>query len=120
MACSLSCVCDADAGLMLGYLNYDPTAKEFGENYSTLTYTVQGGIDTMPDVPGIGLYDGSKYGVYIGGGNVVFSSAIPDYVTKETVARGTWSSWCTYEVCKLCYTFDIIMLSRTDVRFCLY
>ena len=86
-----------NAGLMLGYLNYDPTAKEFGENYTTLTYTVQGGIDTMPDVPGIGLYDGSRHGIYIGGGEVVFSSAIPGYVTRQTVAEGTWSSWCTYE-----------------------
>ena len=86
-----------NAGLMLGYLNYDPTAKEFGENYTTLTYTVQGDISTMPDIPGIGLYDGSKHGVYIGGGEVVFSSAIPGYVTRQTVAEGTWSLWCTYE-----------------------
>lgn len=86
-----------NAGLMLGYLNYDPSAKLFGDTYSSLTYTIQGDVSTMPDIPGIGLYDGSKHGVYIGGGEVVFSSAIPGYVTKETVAEGTWSSWCTYE-----------------------
>ena len=86
-----------NAGLMLGYLNYDPSAKEFGSGYSTLTYTVQGGIDTMPDVAGIGLYDGSKHGVYIGSGEVIFSSAIPGYVTKQAVSEGTWSQWCTYQ-----------------------
>ena len=86
-----------NAGLMLGYLNYDPSAKEFGSGYSTLTYTVQGDIDTMPDVAGIGLYDGSKHGVYIGSGEVIFSSAIPGYVTKQAVSEGTWSQWCIYQ-----------------------
>ena len=99
-----------NAGLMLGYLNYDPSAKEFGGGYSTLTYTVQGDMDTMPDVAGIGLYGGSKHGVYIGSGEVIFSSAIPGYVTKQAISEGTWSQWCTYQ--GISYPEEVI----TDVR----
>lgn len=86
-----------NAGLMLGYLNYDPTDKLFNSDYDTLVYTEQGGLDTMPETAGIGLFDGSKHGIYIGNGEVVFSSADCGYVTKEVVSNGGWTSWCTYE-----------------------
>lgn len=86
-----------NAGLMLGYLNYSPTDKEFGSDYSTLVYTEQGGIDTMPETAGIGLFDGSQHGIYVGNGEVIFSSADCGYVTKDLVSNGSWSSWCTYE-----------------------
>ena len=64
-----------NAGLVLGYLNYSPTDKEFDSAYSTLVYTEQGGIDTMPEVVGIGVFDGSQHGIYVGNGEVIFSSA---------------------------------------------
>ena len=86
-----------NAGLMLGYLNYNPTDKMFGFDYDTLVYTEQGGLDTMPDVAGIGLFDGSQHGIYVGNGEVIFSSADCGYVTKEVVSNGGWTSWCTYE-----------------------
>ena len=86
-----------NAGLMLGYLNYSPTDKEFDSAYSTLVYTEQGGIDTMPEVVGIGLFDGSQHGIYVGNGEVVYSSESVGYVTKEPVSNGSWTSWCTYE-----------------------
>ena len=86
-----------NAGLMLGYLNYNPTAKMFGFDYDTLVYTEQGGLDTMPDVAGIGLFDGSQHGIYVGNGEVVYSSETLGYVTKEPVSNGSWTSWCTYE-----------------------
>ena len=82
---------------MLGYLNYSPTDKEFDSAYSTLVYTEQGGIDTMPEVVGIGLFDGSQHGIYVGNGEVVYSSESVGYVTKEPVSNGSWTSWCTYE-----------------------
>lgn len=88
--------CADNAGLMIGYLNYSPTDKEFGSAYSTLVYTEQGGIDTMPETAGIGLFDGSQHGIYVGNGEVVFSSADCGYVTKESVSNGSWTSWCTY------------------------
>ena len=86
-----------NAGLMLGYLNYSPTDKAFGSDYSTLVYTEQGSLDTMPEVGGVGLFDGSQHGIYVGNGEVVFSSADCGYVTKEVVSNGSWTSWCTYE-----------------------
>lgn len=86
-----------NAGLMLGYLNYSPTDKAFGSDYSTLVYTEQGGLDTIPETAGIGLFDGSQHGIYVGNGEVIFSSADCGYVTKEVVSNGGWSSWCTYE-----------------------
>jgi len=86
-----------NAGLVLGYLNYSPTDKKFDSAYSTLVYTKQGGIDTMPEVIGIGVFDGSQHGIYVGNGEVIFSSADFGYVTKELVSNGGWTSWCTYE-----------------------
>lgn len=86
-----------NAGLMIGYLNYDPDSKSFGAAYDVLTYTEQGDLTTMPDVAGIGLYDGGKHGVYIGDDKVVYSADDPGYVTKEAVSDGEWTSWCTYE-----------------------
>ena len=86
-----------NAGLVLGYLNYSPTDKEFDSAYSTLVYTEQGGIDTMPEVIGIGLFDGSQHGIYVGNGEVIYSSESLGYVTKENVSNGSWTSWCTYD-----------------------
>lgn len=86
-----------NAGLMLGYLNYDPTENVFSSDYNTLVYTEQGSLDTMPEVAGIGLFDGIQHGIYVGNGEVIFSSADCGYVTKEVISNGEWSSWCTYE-----------------------
>lgn len=86
-----------NAGLMLGYLNYSPTDKAFGSDYNTLVYTEQGGLDTMPEVAGLGLFDGRQHGIYVGNGEVIFSSADCGYVTKEAIDSGSWTSWCTYE-----------------------
>lgn len=85
-----------NAGLVLGYLNYSPTDKKFDSAYSTLVYTEQGGIDTMPEVVGIGVFDGSQHGIYVGNGEVIYSSESLGYVTKENLSNGSWTSWCTY------------------------
>ena len=86
-----------NAGLVLGYLNYDPTDKMFGCDYDTLVYTEQGSLDTMPEVAGIGLFNGSQHGIYVGNGEVIYSSESLGYVTKENVSNGSWTSWCTYD-----------------------
>ena len=88
---------DDNAGLMLGYLNYNPTEKVFNSDHNTLVYTEQGGLDTMPEVAGVGLFDGSQHGIYMGDGEVVYSSEAIGYVTKDLVSNGSWTSWCTYE-----------------------
>ena len=88
-----------NAGIMLGYLNYNPTDKMFNSDYNTLVYTEQGSLDTMPEVAGIGLFDGIQHGIYVGNGNgeVIFASRDCGYVTKDLVSNGSWTSWCTYE-----------------------
>lgn len=86
-----------NAGLMLGFLNYDPTEKVFSSDYNTLVFTEQGSLDTMPEVAGIGLFDGSQHGIYVGDGEVIYCSESAGYVTKDLVSNGGWSSWCTYE-----------------------
>ena len=86
-----------NAGLMLGYLNYNPDEKSFGNQFQTLVFTEQGSLDTMPEVAGIGLFDGSQHGIYVGDGEVIYCSESAGYVTKDLVSNGGWSSWCTYE-----------------------
>ena len=86
-----------NAGLMLGFLNYDPTEKVFSSDYNTLVFTEQGSLDTMPEVAGIGLFDGSQHGIYVGDGEVIYCSESAGYVTKDLVSNGGWTSWCTYD-----------------------
>lgn len=86
-----------NAGLMLGYLNYNPTDKVFNSDYDTLVYMEQGGLDTIPEVAGIGLFDGTQHGIYVGNGEVIFASRDCGFVTKDLVSNGSWSSWCAYE-----------------------
>lgn len=86
-----------NAGLMLGYLNYDLENKVFNSDYNTLVYTEQGSVDSMPEFAGVGLFDGSQHGIYVGDGEAVYSSESVGYVVKETVSDGSWTSWCTYE-----------------------
>ena len=81
------------AGLILGYLRYDPEQKSFANEPSSLHFTSKDGLDKIPDEAGNILSDGSNFGVYIGGGEVVFASKELGYVTKEKVADGAWNSW---------------------------
>lgn len=81
------------AGLILGYLRYDPEQKSFANEPSSLHFTSKGGLDKMPDKAGNILSDGTNFGVYIGGGEVVFASKESGCVTKEKVADGAWNAW---------------------------
>ena len=81
------------AGLILGYLRYDPEQKMFNSEPSSFNFTSKGSLDKMPDEVGIILSDGTDFGVYIGNGEVIFASEELGYVTKEKVADGAWNSW---------------------------
>ena len=81
------------AGLILGYLRYDPEQKMFNSEPSSFHFTSKGSLDKMPDEGGIILSDGTDFGVYVGGGEVIFASEELGYVTKEKVADGAWNSW---------------------------
>lgn len=81
------------SGLILGYLRYDPEQKMFNSEPSSFHFTSKGSLDKMPDEVGIILSDGTDFGVYVGGGEVIFVSEELGYVTKEKVADGAWNSW---------------------------
>ena len=85
-----------NVGLILGYFNYDFIGKAFGSGVDTLVFTEQGGMDTIPDVPGIGVYNGLEFGVYGGNGEIFFSSADGRLVQKSSVTDGRWTSWVTF------------------------
>ena len=81
------------SGLILGYLRYDSEQKMFNSEPSSFHFTSKGSLDKMPDEVGIILSDGTNFGVYVGGGEVIFASKESGCVTKEKVADGVWNSW---------------------------
>jgi len=81
------------AGLILGYLRYDPEQKSFVNEPSSLHFTSKGSLDKMPDEAGNILSDGTNFGVYVGGDEVIFASKELGCVTKEKIADGAWNSW---------------------------
>ncbi len=89
--------CADNVGLIMGYLRYVPSEKSFNTDVDTLIYNEIGGLDTMPDIAGIGLFDGSQFGIYVGNGEVIFASADSENVVKSPVSEGNWISWCTFE-----------------------
>ena len=84
-------------GLILGYQSYDPDSRQFRDGYTLLVYSVWGERDTMPDVPGIGVYSGDAFGVYIGGGQVVFATNDTAPVQMVPASDPRWTFWVTFE-----------------------
>jgi hypothetical protein len=89
--------CADNVGLIMGYVRYDIENKTFTDDIVDMYYTEQGGIDTMPDIQGMGVFNGTGFGVYVGGGQVVFSSAIGGCVQQQALEYGNWTSWCTFD-----------------------
>ena len=88
--------CADEAGLIEGYLRYDPDNKRFGER-SVVAYTIKGDASAKPEVKGIGLYSEDNLGVYIGNDQVVYASKDNGCVIKELVSKGHWTKWITYD-----------------------
>lgn len=89
--------CADNVGLIMGYQRYIPTEKTFYMSINELIYNEISGLDTMPDIAGIGLFDGNNFGVYVGNGNVIFASYDVESIVKSPVTEGNWISWCTFE-----------------------
>ena len=89
--------CADNVGLIMGYLRYMPSEKSFNTDVDTLIYNEIGRLDTMPEVAGIGLFDGNNFGIYVGNGDVVFASYDVESIVKSPVTEGNWISWCTFE-----------------------
>ncbi len=89
--------CADNVGLVMGYLRYMPFEKAFDTDIDTLIYNEIGGLDTMPDIAGIGIFDGNNFGIYVGNGEVIFASYDVGKVVKSPVSDENWISWCTFE-----------------------
>ena len=88
--------CADGAGLIEGYLRYDPDNKKFGEK-AVVVYTIRGDVSAKPEVKGIGLYSEDNLGVYIGNDQVVYASKDNGCVIKESFSEGHWTKWITYD-----------------------
>lgn len=84
--------CADNIGLVMGYMRYNLYEKAFNTDVDTLIYNEIGGLDTMPDTAGIGLFDGNNFGIYVGNGNVIFASYDVGKVVKSPVSEGNWVS----------------------------
>lgn len=89
--------CADNVGLIMGYLRYIPSEKGFDTDIDTLIYNEIGGLDTMPDIAEIGLFDGSQFGIYVGNGEVIFASYDESRIIKSPVSEGNWLIWCTFD-----------------------
>ena len=89
--------CADNVGLIMGYLRYIPTEKTFDMSINELIYNEIGELDTMPEVAGIGLFDGNNFGVYVGNGDAIFASYDVGNIIKSPVSEGNWISWCTFD-----------------------
>ena len=90
------CRCTDNIGLIMGYIRYDPHDKVFTADNVSLYYTPIDSLESMPDVKGICVHGDSGFGVYIGNGEVIYSSAIGGAV-RELLNNGNWDEWCIYD-----------------------
>ncbi len=56
--------------------------------------TDYGGMDTMPDIPGLMLWKDGHVGVYIGGGYAIEAMSTKKGVGKTEVEGRGWKGWC--------------------------
>lgn len=52
-----------------------------------------GGLDTMPEIPGLVLWKEGHIGIYIGGGNAIEAMGTRYCVVKTQVAGRGWVRW---------------------------
>lgn len=88
-------------GLWKGYMmsdgadvsaTYDPT-YDFSADGIFSQATEKGSIDSLPDIPGIGLYKKGHFGVYIGGGREIEARGFDYGVLEDSVAGGKFTHW---------------------------
>jgi len=88
--------CD-NTGLITGYLKYDPDSKSFIISNDHMHYAKKGTLENMPDEEGIGLHNGTGFGIYVGKGQVIIASETAGCVIKQALSDGTWTSWGTFD-----------------------
>lgn len=88
-------------GIYKGYMMCDSATAEAKYNsaydYSADSIfkkaTEKGTIDTIPDIPGIGLYKKGHFGVYIGGGQEIEARGFEYGVLQDSVSNTAFTHW---------------------------
>lgn len=57
------------------------------------TSVERGSISTMPEIPGLGLYQPGHVGVYVGSGMCIHAKSEQTGVVYESVSANHWTSW---------------------------
>lgn len=91
------------AGLIKGYLWFNPDTHQieygsngFDDNDADSMYnnsTVNGTIDTLPDMPGLCLWKEGHVGIYVGDGYVIHASTTKSGVIKSEVKNTSFTNW---------------------------
>jgi len=55
--------------------------------------TVKGTIDTMPDTPGLAVWQDGHIGIYVGNGEVIEAMGTKQGVVKTMLSHGAWTHW---------------------------
>ena len=89
-------------GLIKGYGWYNPDSGEIEVGTNGMAdvtangmfdaATVKGTIDTIPEVPGIAVWQDGHIGIYIGNGEVIEAMGTEQGVVKTTLPSG-WTHW---------------------------
>ena len=89
-------------GLIKGYGWYNPNSGEIEVGTNGMAdvtangmfdaATVKGTIDTIPEVPGLAVWQNGHIGIYIGNGEVIEAMGTEQGVVKTTLPSG-WTHW---------------------------
>lgn len=89
-------------GLIKGYGWYNPDNGEIAVGTNGMAdvtangmfdaATVKGTIDTIPEVPGLAVWQDGHIGIYIGNGEVIEAMGTEQGVVKTTLPSG-WTHW---------------------------
>ena len=90
-------------GLIKGYGWLDPDTLTIGYGTNGMpdigadamyqAALVKGGMDTMPDTPGLAVWKSGHIGVYIGNGEVIEAMGTNYGVVKTDLAERNWTAW---------------------------
>ena len=95
--------CADCAGLIKGYLWYNPDSQEivygyggaadYGANSMYNNATESGPIDEIPEIPGLGVWHDGHVGIYIGNGYVIQAMGTHYGVVKTQLAGSSFTNW---------------------------
>lgn len=90
-------------GLIKGYGWLDPKSlsirygtngmPDIGADAMFKSATRKGGMDSMPDTPGLAVWKSGHIGVYIGNGEVIEAMGTNYGVVKTKLSERSWSAW---------------------------